>query len=343
MIKIMRAVTAAAAAATLAVTSGCSDSEPRQPPMPRAKVTYLTGFALLGQDAYMVLAAEKGWFREAGIDIDIKAGQGTATNLKLVLAGQATFATVDLTGALIAYSQGVDGFTTIAAVYQRTVSSITALAGSGITTPKDLEGRTIGYQPGGVNYTLFPTYARLAGVDPTKVKWRPVPPPQLRAILATGKVDAITETVIGTPGVQAVAAGRQAVTLAYSDYLGDLYGNAIVVGSGTATRNPDLVHRFRQAALRGLTYVIDHPDEAADVFARHTKVYPAKAAAAENRLMVPYVRPAAGAPVGSLDPSRVMRAIAILQGAGAIRSGIGPDDIVAFDIAGTTAVPGGPR
>jgi NitT/TauT family transport system substrate-binding protein len=342
MMRAAKPLTAGVMAGMLAI-AGCSGSSPVRTPQQLTKVTYLTGFALLGQDAYLYLATEKGYFRDAGIELDIRPGKGTATNLKLMLAGQAGFATVDLTGALIEYGKNtLRGFTTVAAVYQRTVSSITSLAGAGITAPKDLEGKTIGYQPGGVNYTLFPTYAKLAGVNPNAVRWQPVDPAQLRAVLAAGKVDAITETVIGTPGVRAVAQGRDVVTLPYSDLLGDLYGNVIVTTTGTAENNADLVRRFRQAALRGLSYAIDHPQEAGRVFAELNKGYPAAAAEAENRLMLPYVRPPGAAPVGSLDPARVARSIAILQGAGAIPAGIQPEHVVAFQYA-DAASPGGRR
>ncbi|HET6213823.1 MAG TPA: ABC transporter substrate-binding protein, partial [Micromonosporaceae bacterium] len=129
------------------------------------QVTYLTGFGLLGQDAYAFLARDKGYFRDVGLDVDIKPGAGTGENLKLLLAGQATFAIVDLTGALLAYGGGARGFTAVAAIHQRSVSCIIALRGSGIAAPRDLAGHTVGYQPGGVNYTLFPVYAKLAGID----------------------------------------------------------------------------------------------------------------------------------------------------------------------------------
>src|SRR4030088_2614183 len=67
------------------------------------KVSYVTGFALRGQESYMYVAEEKGFFRDAGLTVDIKSGAGTGMNLKPLLADQVEFAVLDLTGALIEY------------------------------------------------------------------------------------------------------------------------------------------------------------------------------------------------------------------------------------------------
>jgi NitT/TauT family transport system substrate-binding protein len=217
----------------------------------------------------------------------------------------------------------------IAAVYQRSVSSITALDGSGITRPSDLHGKRIGYAPGGVNFTLFPAYARLAGIDATKVTWQQVDPAQMRGLLAAGKLDAITETVIGTPGVESTAKGRKAVVLAYNDWVTDLYGNVIATRAGT---DPELVRRFRAAALKSLAHAIGHPDEAGTAFHKANPTYPEQAATAETALMASYVRAGAGE-VGGLEAGRVARSIALLQGLGAIPAGITPDAVVDFTAA----------
>jgi NitT/TauT family transport system substrate-binding protein len=315
--------------AVLLLAVGCAraGARPRVPPSPE-RVTYLTGFNVTGQDAFMYVAVDKGYFRDAGLEVAIQPGAGTGANLKLLAAGKAQFAILDMTGALIEYAGGAHDFTVVSAVYQRSVSCIMALAASGITHPKDLENKRIGFQPGGVNYTLFPVYARLSGVDAAKVHWVQTPPQQLRALLAAGRLDAITEVVVGQPGVQA-ATGRPVNVLPYSDYLNDLYGNVLAVGTRTAQANPGLVTRFRDAMLKGLRYAIDHPDEAGETLARHQPTYHAEAAAAEVRLTDPYVR--AGT-IGAIEDRRVMQSIALLQAASAIPSGITPEQVVRFDL-----------
>src|SRR5204863_6589894 len=149
-------------------------------------------------------------------------------------------------------------------IHQQTLVSIIALQGGGITVAKDLEGKKVGMATGSVNQLLFPAYAKLAGVDATKVTIQNAAPPQLPALLASKKVDALSTFLIGQKGIEKVAGGKT-VVLPYSKYLPDLVGNGIVTTKDIAKNNPDLAGRFRDAALKGLEYTIRHPGEAAAI------------------------------------------------------------------------------
>ena len=312
--------------------AGCASGQPGPAATrPPEKVICLTGFGITGQDSFAYLAVEKGFFLDAGLQVQIRPGGGTGTNLKLLQSGQADFAVVDLTGALLERGRGsYRDFRVFAAIYQRSVSCIMALASRGITLPRDLEGKTVGYTEGGVNKTLFPTYARLAGINEASIRWVNLPPPQLRPTLLAGTLDAITEIVIGRPAVEA-AAGQPVTVLPYSNYLGDLYGNVLATTLTTAMGNPGIVKRFRDAMLKGLAYAIAHPDEAGQILAKHQPTYKAAAAAAEVRAAEPYVR--SGVTIGNLDEKRVMQSISLLQGAGAIPdTGLRPADVVSLEL-----------
>jgi len=340
MLRSIRVLTAGMAAALL-LGSGCSadggdaaadDKKPGQ----IEKVSFLTGFGLFGREAYIYVAKEKGYFQEAGLDVEVKSGAGTGENLKLLLAGQADYGVVDLTGALIEYGKTeLKDFTVISAINQRTVTCIMSVEGRNISKPKDLEGKKIGYQPGGVNYTLFPAYAKLAGIDPSKVKWVVGSPQQLPQFLAAGTIDAQTQLVVGAPTVKNVTK-KEPVVLPYSDFLTDLYGNALAVSKKKATENPDQVRRFNAAMLKGLEYSIDHPDEAGEIFAKFQKIQPPAVAAGEVKLFAPYVRPGGSEKIGVLDPARVARSIAIMQGIGLIPAGVTPEQVVTSEFLPTT-------
>ncbi|HZN77967.1 MAG TPA: ABC transporter substrate-binding protein [Micromonosporaceae bacterium] len=257
-------------------------------------------------------------------------------------SGQADFAVVDMTGALLEHGRGT--FTDLrvfTAIYQRSVSCIMALASRGITVPRDLEGKTVGYTAGGVNKTLFPTYARLAGVNEARIRWVNLPPPQLRPTLLSGKLDAITEIVIGKPAVETADCGptgagelrrcREVTMLPYSNYLGDLYGNALATTLSTAMGNPGIVKRFRDAMLKALAYAIGHPKEAGQILAKHQPTYKAEAATAEVQAAEPYVR--SGVTIGDVDETRVMQSISLLQGAQAIPdTGLRPEHVVSLEL-----------
>ncbi|GAB3160899.1 hypothetical protein GCM10027290_67390 [Micromonospora sonneratiae] len=319
----VRRAAALLTAAIIFVSSGCTGGPSNETFQP---VTVLTGFGTLGQDAWLDVAIERGYFKSVGLEVTVRPGKGTANNLTVLTGHQADFAIVDMTGAIIAASQHPDyNFRALAAIYQRSVSTITTLPGTGITSPKDLAGRTIAYQPGGVNHTLFPAYAAKAGLDATaiaSIQWRQVAPDQIRQALATRTVDAITETVVGKPGVRA-ATGRDPVVLPYSDYLSDLYGNVLVA---PADSDRDLVRRFRTAATRGLADAMDNPDSAGRIFAIRHPGYPAQVATEEIKLMNSYVR--VNGEIGQIELNRVMRSISLLQSLGNVKDGLWPEQLV---------------
>jgi NitT/TauT family transport system substrate-binding protein len=337
---LVRSVVAGALALSLSVTAGCSDDSKDDGGngsggQALEKIVYLTSFGNFGRDSYVYTAQEKGYFKDAGFDVDIKPGSGSGENIKQIVAGNATFTPVDLTGGLIAAGgkDKVTGFTAVAGIQQRTMAAIIALDSSNITSPKDLEGKTLADQPGSVVRNLFPTYAKLAQIDESKVKWINNPAQTLIGTLAAGKVAGIGQFVVGKPTVETVAKGKKAVVLPYSDYLQDLYGNVLITNTTYAKDNPEKVKKFTTALLKGLSDSVDNPAESGKIMTKYVQTANADGAAAELTLMAPFVRSAAaGVPVGALDAQRVARSIAILQGSGQIDPGLKPEQVINFDL-----------
>jgi NitT/TauT family transport system substrate-binding protein len=328
-----RALLVAVLATALVGAAGCTSpkTEPAASEKKLDQVTYLTAFGAVGRDAFAWVAQEKGYFKESGLDVTIQLGAATGENLKGLAAGQAQFANLDLIGAWILAGKGdYKDFRTIAAIHQQSLVSIVTLEGSGITSPKDLEGKKVGAATGSVNQLLFPAYAKLAGIDATKVQWVNAQPPQLPALLAGGQVQALSTFLIGSKGIEKAAGGKKAVILPYSKYLGDLYGNGIITTAKIAKENPDLARRFRDASLKAVKYSIEHPDEAAQILKKAQPAADITAAVGEITLMTPYV--SSGAAIGAMDQERVARAIATLQAGGLIPAGLTPDAVVDFAI-----------
>jgi NitT/TauT family transport system substrate-binding protein len=339
MMRYARSFLAVAAAAMLVVSGCTSDGAGNQTDddngdRPLDEVTYLTGFGAFGREAFAWLALDKGFFEEEGIAATIEPGTGAGDNVAFVTSGQAHFAQADFTGAMILWGGGTSqDFTVVAAVHQNTLTGIISLEGNDISTPTDLEGKTIGdLVPGSVNYLLFPTYANLADIDESTITWENAPPQDLAGLLAQGQVDAVGQFMVGQPLIEGVS-GRQAVTLPYSDFITDLYGGVIITSKQLADEDPDLVQRFTRALLRGLEYSIANPEETAEILIKYRDDQNPEWAAGEAELLGAYVRPLLpGQPFGVLEEQRVAQSIAVLEAAGAIPAGITPADLVRFDL-----------
>ncbi|WP_213450844.1 ABC transporter substrate-binding protein [Rhizomonospora bruguierae] len=328
---------ALAAAALLTTTAtGCSGSpEAGRTPAPhRVKVTYLTGLGSFGREGYAWVAREKGYFAEAGLDVEIQPGAAGDSNLSLVAAGRAQFAVIDYAGAVVrAGTDAFTGYRLVSVVTRQTLIAMMALGGGDIANPRDLAGRTIAQATGAVPKTLFPAYARLAGFDPSGVHWIQATPQQLPALLAAGRVDAIGQFVVGEPSVRRAAQGRPVVVMPYSDYVTDLYGNVVVASTALLESDPDLVRRFTRALVKGLLYAVDHPQESGQILHRAVPAVDAATAAEEIALMRPYVL--GDHTPGAFDPARVARSVALIQSLRLIPAAIRPEEFVNFDTMGS--------
>lgn len=328
-----RSFTATVAAVAASVASGCS--RPVGPATPRIpdQVTYLTNFGQLGRDAYSYHALKEGFFADARLTVTIEPGAGTAGNLQALAAGQAQFAAVDLAGAIISRGQGVTDFTIVAAIQQRNLSAVMTLDPK-LSHPLDLAGRTVGLPAGAVTELLFPAYVQAVGLAPGDVTTVPMEGSALIGALVSGQVDAIGQFVVGQPLVAAAADGRPVTVLPYDEYLGDMYGVCLLTTPALADSDPSLCARFRDALLGGLVHALDHPELAGAALARDAPAADPEIAAAELRLMAPYVRPLhPSTPIGGMDATRVMKSIALLESIGAlVEPDLRPEDLVRFDL-----------
>ncbi|NUR29198.1 MAG: ABC transporter substrate-binding protein [Catenulispora sp.] len=294
-------------------------------------VHYLTSFNTFGRDAYAYVAQDKGYFKEAGRDVDIKPGSGTVDVMKLLAGGRADFGAGDFTTTLITVAKEKLPVTAVGMVQQRSMAAVIALEDSGIKTPKDLEGRTVGDQPGSTNQVTFPVYAKAAGIDASKVKFVPSAPPALPQLLASGKVDAIGQFVVGRPLLEKAAQGKKTVVLPYGEVLPDLYGNALLASAKLVKEKPELVKKFTAALFKGLEYANAHPEETGEILKKHQPTQDPLIAAAEVKAMAPYVAPE-GATIGAVDRAKVETNIKLLTEAGAIPSGLTAEQVVDFGL-----------
>jgi len=204
-----------------------------------------------------------------------------------------------------------------------TPHAIYVLKDSGITKPKDLEGKKIADTAFSAVPKLFDAYAKAAMIDAGKVTWIVAAADTLPGLLTTGRADGIGQFIVGEPLLAKSAAPKQVLALSYADAGLDLYGNGIISSDALIKSNPDLIRRFVGATLLGLKDAIANPQEAGAIMNKHHREVDADVAAGETRI----VGTLTGQPLGVLDPARVQRAIDIVGGAFAPQTPAVPDDI----------------
>ena len=113
-------------------------------------------------------ALAKGYYEDEGIDLEIVEPTSTADTLKLIDAGKADFGIadgIDL-ATQIAAGRGAQG---ILAIAQRPLGGLITLTDSGIGSPAELEGRTVGVTGVPSDDAILDTIVAADGGDPAKV------------------------------------------------------------------------------------------------------------------------------------------------------------------------------
>ena len=221
------------------------------------------------QFAGYYVAKDKGFYDEAGLDVTIKAG-GPDINPSQVIAGGGADVVVDwMPSALATREKGVP-LVNIAQVFQKSGMMLTCRKDSGVATPADFPGKTLGVWFGGNEYPFLNWMAKLGlptdgspnGVKVLKQGFNVDP-------LLQKQADCIS-TMSYNEYWQVIDAGIKPEELIVFSYQDE--GVATLEdGLYTLDKNlsdPKMVEKlakFLKASQKGWDYAVAHPDEAAKI------------------------------------------------------------------------------
>ena len=207
------------------------------------------------QFAPLYVAVQKGYFRDAGIQVTFDYSMETDITT-LVGANQIQFGVVSGEQVLLARAQGLP-IVYVAAWYQQYPVSVVAKSAENIHTPADLRGKTIGL-PGlyGANYIGLRALLHAGGLTEADVKLDSINYTQVEA-LAAGRDQAVSVYTNNEP-VQLRSQGYDLTELRVADYV-QLASNGLITNEKTISQNPNLVRGMVKAFLQGLSDTIADP------------------------------------------------------------------------------------
>lgn len=213
------------------------------------------------QFAPFYVAAERGYFAEAGFDIEFDYSFET-DGVALVGAGELPFALVSGEQVLLAREQGLP-VVYVAAWWQDYPVAIVAKVENGIVTPEDLVGKRIGL-PGlfGANYIGLRALLAETAIAESDITLDSIGFNQVQA-LAADQEDAVVGYVNNEP-VQLEAQGYDVNVIRVADYV-DLSSNGILTNEDMIAKHPDRVRAFIGAFMRGLEDTIADPNAAYEI------------------------------------------------------------------------------
>jgi NitT/TauT family transport system substrate-binding protein len=250
----------AIAATVIAVTTGAVHAETKI----RFSLDWIPGTV----HAPFFIALYKGYYKAEGLDVSIDRGKGSAELVRQLATGVYDMGYPDISVVTDFDSKNPDkGFPVLMMGYEQAPAAIVFLKSSGITTPKQLEGRKLGSAANDATFKLFPIFAQHAGVDPSKVTIQYIEPKLREVLLAKRDVDAIPGQIFNAmlelkaKGVKEADVG----SFMYRDYGLDLYGNGVAASRGFLRDNPDAVKGFIRATIKGIAALVRDPDLAVEM------------------------------------------------------------------------------
>lgn len=229
------------------------------------KIKFTLDWRFEGPSALFLAAASKGYFKQEKLDVTIDSGVGSGAAVTRVATGAYEMGFADIS-ALIEFIGNNPGAQSkpqaIYMVYESTPAAVLALKKSGIKTPFDLNGKTLGAPAFDAGRKAFPVLARANKIDLSKVTWKSMDPPLRETMLQRGDVDAITGfTFTSYLGLTARGIKEEDIVMfKFNDYGAELYGNAVIVSPKFAAENPEAVKGFLRAINRAIKEVVANPD-----------------------------------------------------------------------------------
>jgi NitT/TauT family transport system substrate-binding protein len=263
------------------------------------------------QFAGLYTAQEKGYYKAAGLAVNIQPGGPDFPAVQMVTGGNEQFGVTGADQILIARSKGVP-VVALAVIYRRNPFVLFSLANSGIKTPADFVGKKVGVKIGGNEELIYRAVLAKAKVDKSKLTEIPV------------KFD-ITPLLTGTidvwPGylINEVLAAKEKgfdVNIVYpSDYGIDLYADTLFTTEAMIKDKPDAVGKFVAATLKGWESAMAAPEEAAKITVKFGNKLTYDHELAMMKASLPLLKPDSK-PVGYMDQAAWASAQDLLVGSG---------------------------
>jgi NitT/TauT family transport system substrate-binding protein len=207
------------------------------------------------QFAPWYVAAEQGFFREQGLDVNFDYRMDIDA-LPLVADGKVDFAIAGGDQVITARSHDIP-VVYLATLYAKFPPSIIALAKSDIEKPQDLKGKKIGLPLYGTSLLAIKAVLNKAGIAESDVELIDVGYTQIPALIS-GKVDAIVGFANNEP-LNLQSQGFRIHQIDAWQYF-PLVGHGLITGEKMVRNNPKLVQAMVRATVKGIRYALEHPE-----------------------------------------------------------------------------------
>ena len=242
------------------------------------------------------VAQEQGLFKEKGLEVEIISPSETADGLKLAASGTMDLAVSYEPQTVIAAAGGLD-VKVVGRLVEHPLTTLLFLKEKGFTTPKDLEGKKIGYTVPGLMDVMLKALLTINGVkeyEAVNVGFTIVPS------LVAGNVDAVMGPFKTYETVTMAQQNLQADYFELEKWgIPDYEELIFVCGAGTLAKKESKIKGFVEAVEAAVTYTRKHPQEALKIYLKALPEADVQLESAAFQLTLPFYAAAGGSDIAA--------------------------------------------
>jgi NitT/TauT family transport system substrate-binding protein len=253
-------------------------------------IRFLLDWKFEGEQSQFTVPLEDGTFKRYHLNVQMDGGMGSGDTVTKVAGGAYDMGCADLY-AMVRFNGANPNHRLIAVAVYQDISAIgvSTMANSGITKPKDLEGKNIA-APADAGQQLFPLFASLNHINSDSIRWSSVSANMRDTLLIREQVDAVTGNVVTTiMNSRAMGVPDGGVRgFIYAKYGVPLYGSAIITTQAYADAHPEAIRDFIRGIAHGLNVMITDPQAALATVKKYDPLLDDKIELARLKLSLEY-------------------------------------------------------
>lgn len=297
------------------------------------QLRFTANWVFEASNAPFLLAAERGYFADEGLNVTIDAGEGSSAVITRIASGRYQFGFGDINTMIEFNAQNPnDQQRMVYMIYNRPPMGVMTLAGSGIEHPRDLEGRRVGAPVNDTAFRLFPVLASALDIDESLVNFDNVSPNLRESMLYRGQVDAIM-TFPPTSYANLLQLGVDPDDIRimyYTDYGVSMYSNGVIVPAKLIDEEPEVVAGIVRAVNRAWMETIEDSEAAIDALVRRDSLIDRELETGrmdfylQNQIITDEVRELG---LGAVDAERLREPIAVVSDVFGVANTPEPDQV----------------
>jgi NitT/TauT family transport system substrate-binding protein len=249
----------------LPVLAGAAIALAAGPAAAQTDLKFALDWKFEGPAAPYFVAIDKGYYKAEGLNVTIDSGPGSVAGIARVAAGTYPLGFFDINSLVKFQDQNPEKkVQAVLMMYDKPPFAIATTARTGITKPKDLEGKVLGAPAADGAFAQWKAFVKENGIDASKVKIENIGFPVREPMLADGKVDAIAGFSFSMYFnlLQKGLRPDDIRILLMANYGLVLYGNAVMANPDFAKANPKAIAGFVRATIKGVLDTVKDPGTA---------------------------------------------------------------------------------